>query len=272
MLKGLPASGKSTYAKELVAQGYKRVNKDDLRFMIDNGKWSKNNEENIKATEYAMASTYLDNGFHVVVDDTNFAYEDMWRETAKECEAEFEVVSFNTPVHECVRRDSLRGDRSVGADVIYRMYRQYCKPKRVPYDSKKIDAYIFDVDGTLAEMTKRGPFEWDRVGEDNLKEDVAAILDALKEQGNKIIIVSGRDGVSKFDTEAWLDFHDIEYDKIFMRPDGDKRKDSEIKKEIYETYIKDKYNVLGVFDDRDQVVDLWRSLGLTCFQVDYGAF
>ena len=45
ILKGLPASGKSTYAKELVSKGWKRVNKDDLRSMIDGGKWSKKNEE-----------------------------------------------------------------------------------------------------------------------------------------------------------------------------------------------------------------------------------
>ena len=216
--------------------------------------------------------TYLELGLDVVVDDTNFAYEDFWRDRATEVGAEFEVKVFDTPVHTCVARDALRGDKSVGADVIYRMYRQYMKPKKVPYDKKLPDAYIFDVDGTLAEMTKRGPFEWDRVGEDNLKEDVANILDSLKEQGNEIIIVSGRDGVSQIDTEAWLDFHSISYDKIFMRKNKDNRKDSEVKNEIYESHIKGKYNILGVFDDRDQVVDLWRSLGLTCFQVDYGAF
>src|SRR5207245_9019847 len=48
LLKGLPASGKSTYAKELVLKGWKRVNKDDLRAMIDNGKWSHSNEDIIK--------------------------------------------------------------------------------------------------------------------------------------------------------------------------------------------------------------------------------
>lgn len=45
-----------------------------------------------------------------------------------------------------------------------------------------------------------------------------------------------------------------------------------MKKEIYEKYIKGKYNVMGVFDDRDRVVEMWRSIGLTCFQVDYGKF
>jgi hypothetical protein len=57
-----------------------------------------------------------------------------------------------------------------------------------------------------------------------------------------------------------------------MRKSGDYRKDYEVKKEIYETYIKDKFNVLCVLDDRQSVVDMWRSLGLTCLQVNYGDF
>jgi predicted kinase len=50
MLKGLPASGKSTYAKKLAQDGYVRVNKDDLRAMLHAGKWSKINEKQVLAT------------------------------------------------------------------------------------------------------------------------------------------------------------------------------------------------------------------------------
>ena len=44
------------------------------------------------------------------------------------------------------------------------------------------------------------------------------------------------------------------------------------KEEIYESNIRDKYSIWGVFDDRNSVVDMWRSKGLTCFQVYYGDF
>nr|DAI39653.1 MAG TPA: polynucleotide kinase [Caudoviricetes sp.] len=58
-----------------------------------------------------------------------------------------------------------------------------------------------------------------------------------------------------------------------MRKEKDYRKDSIVKTEIYNEYIKDKYCVTAVFDDRDQVVnDCWRKLGLLCNQVWKGDF
>ena len=45
-----------------------------------------------------------------------------------------------------------------------------------------------------------------------------------------------------------------------------------MKEEIYDQYIKDKYNVAAVFDDRDRVVKMWRDKGLLCCQVYYGDF
>lgn len=274
VLQGLPASGKTTYAKELVSKGWKRVNKDDLRAMIDGGKWSRDNEGLILATEVALVQNFLATLNNVVVDDTNFAHEDTWRKIAETSGVDFELKVFDTPVHECVRRNLLRGE-TIPTDAIWKMYRQYVQPKikKVPYDKTLSDAYIFDIDGTLAHMKDRSPYEWDRVGEDSVDEDVANILDSLKEKSQtNIFIVSGRDSVCQMETEKWLDDNEIKYDKIFMRPTGDKRPDTDVKREIYENNIRGKYNVLGVFDDRDSVVQLWRSLGLKCFQVEYGAF
>ena len=58
-----------------------------------------------------------------------------------------------------------------------------------------------------------------------------------------------------------------------MRKEKDYRKDSIVKTEIYNEYIKDKYCVTAVFDDRDQVVnDCGRKLGLLCNQVWKGDF
>ena len=84
--------------------------------------------------------------------------------------------------------------------------------------------------------------------------------------------MTGRDATCYEETAKWLDFHDIDADFVGMRDVGDKRPDAVVKKEIYDEHIKDKFNVLGVFDDRNSVVDLWRSLGLTCFQCNYGNF
>lgn len=133
-----------------------------------------------------------------------------------------------------------------------------------------IDAYIFDIDGTLAIRGDRSPFNWSKVGLDTVNEPVRKVLDRL-EVDFPIIILSGRDEVCREETEKWLKDNDIKYDKLFMRPEGNNEKDSIIKKRIYDD-IKTRYNILGVFDDRNQVVEMWRSLGLTCFQVAEGNF
>jgi hypothetical protein len=93
-------------------------------------------------------------------------------------------------------------------------------------------------------------------------------------KGRKVILMSGRDCVARSLTEKWLKENNIQYHELHMRGDlsgganKDFRKDSIIKKELYDNFVKDKYNVLVVYDDRQQVVDLWRKLGLSCFQVN----
>lgn len=144
--------------------------------------------------------------------------------------------------------------------------------KHPTYNHLLPDCYIFDIDGTLAHMQNhRGPFEWSKVHLDEVDDLMVRILNTLRET-NKIIIVSGRDGSCRELTSKWLYNNKIKYDLLFMRPTKDYRKDNEIKEEIYNNHLKDKYNILGVFDDRQQVVDMWRSLGLKCFQVEPGNF
>ena len=68
----------------------------------------------------------------------------------------------------------------------------------------------------------------------------------------------------------WLP--DLTYYQLFMRKTDDFRKDAIVKEEIYQGEIEGKYNVLCVLDDRNQVVEFWRSKGLSCFQVAEGNF
>jgi len=145
-------------------------------------------------------------------------------------------------------------------------------------DSAKIDAIIVDVDGTVALMNPpesmygRTPFEWDKVKLDSPNQPIIDLVQTLRDTGLKVIITTGRDGVALDDTKAWLTSHGVVYDAIFIRPAGDCRKDSIIKKEIYDNHIKNKYNIKYVVDDRNQVVEMWRELGLTVLQVADGDF
>lgn len=155
-------------------------------------------------------------------------------------------------------------------------------------------AIIVDVDGTLANMSGiRGPFEWDKVHLDKPHQDVIDLVKDLASLGAhhfqdddengyrtksvfiktyKIIITTGRDGVCEEATRKWLTDHDVPFDEFFIRKAGDYRKDSIIKSEIYMDHIRPYYDVKYVIDDRNQVVDMWRSLGLRVLQVAPGNF
>src|SRR5258708_6580329 len=102
-------------------------------------------------------------------------------------------------------------------------------------------AFIFDVDGTLAIKGDRSPFDYSKVGEDTLNKPVAIMLEALRAEGYSILIVSGREDSCEEETEEWLDKHDVAYTSMFMRKTGDHRKDYVVKEEIYRNNIEGKW-------------------------------
>jgi len=147
-------------------------------------------------------------------------------------------------------------------------FREFFKPitGRLP------KAIIVDIDGTLAKMNGRGPFDWHRVSEDDINPAVQLLV-GLASYYCEIIIFSGRDSVCRQATVDWLREHKIPWNNLFMRPQGNFEKDAIIKRRLYDEHVLGKYDIQFVVDDRNQVVDMWRKdLGLTCFQVDYGDF
>ncbi len=297
ILKGLPGSGKSYWAKKEVADHpgmYKRVNKDDLRAMLDSSHHTKANEKFVLEMRDWVILRALQEGKHVIVDDTNFnpIHEETIRKIAtiftgtefngKTIDAQVEVKLFDTPLDVCIARDAQRGDKMVGKGVIMDMWRKYLQPKapEAPaYDKSLPEAIICDIDGTIAKMNGRSPFEYEKVDTDLVNQPVASILrtfTTLAESHNKtdfhILFVSGRKMSCADKTAEWLKENGIPGTLFRMRGDDDDRNDAVVKQEIYEQYIKGKYNVIFVLDDRDRVVDMWRAQGLTCLQVDYGNF
>ncbi|MEM7162567.1 MAG: AAA family ATPase [Bacteroidota bacterium] len=285
--KGLPASGKSTFAKEVVRENkgsYKRINKDELRAMLDVGQHSKSNEKFVLMTRNYLLLEALRNGKHVIVDDTNLApkHEEEIRKLATEyCEEtgqeiKIEVKFFDVSPEECIKRD-LKRSNSVGADVIRRMHKQYLAKNEVAIpksqDESLPKAIICDLDGTLALMNGRNPFDASNCEKDLLNKPIANLVKHYKKEGFAILLLSGRHDTYKEETKRWLSKHEIEYDLLLMRSAKDFRKDSIVKSDFYHEFIHGKYYVDFVLDDRNQVVDLWRNeLGLTCLQVNYGDF
>lgn len=281
LTKGLPASGKSTWAREYVLshQLFKRINKDDLRAMLDNSKYSKSNEQFVLNARDYLIMKALEEGCSVIVDDTNFEekHEKAVREIANKYsqnnqkKVEVEIKIFDTPLEECIERDIKRAN-GVGESVIRGMYNKYIKPKPaidqyevniLSQDKNLPRAVICDMDGTLALLNGRNPYDTGRCEEDILNPAVHIILSAYS---NEIIIVSGREDRFKNQTENWLKKHNIKYSQIFMRYSGDRRSDDVIKREIFYSKISGRYHIDYVLDDRLSVCKLWHSLGLPLFR------
>jgi len=275
MMKGLPASGKSTVASGLC--DFKlaaRVNRDLIREMFNYGVYSGKNEKNVVSAEIMLVKHLLGHGMEtVVVDDCNLnpRNEEMWRGVAAECKAEFSINEVDTDVETCILRDSHR-DKSVGADVIINMAVQYGRYK------VEGDVVVCDIDGTIADINHRLHYvqgetkDWkgffSEMKEDDLREDVYATLKEQEALGKKIIFVTARPEDYKEVTEAWLRWNVplTSPFMMFMRRSGDSRDDTIVKEQIYNTYLKD-MNVTLVIDDRPKVIRMWESLGLEVLDV-----
>lgn len=122
ILKGLPASGKSTLAKDLERKGWKVVEKDRIRKIVSGS------ETTIKNQRDLLISEHLKKGKNVVSSDTNLNPEHVPHliKLAKECGAEVEVRVLDTPLNECIKRDKER-DKTLGAGVITGMYNKYIR-------------------------------------------------------------------------------------------------------------------------------------------------
>ena len=282
IMRGLPGSGKTTKAKEIIANAdprrpIKRVNRDELRLMLDDWKHSKERERAVKLYEGYIITNSLINGIDMIVDDTNLSPKTMeWLQELAYCSnAQTALIDLtNIPPEECIKQD-LKRPNSVGSKVIWRMYHQFVRKPIEPEanNTHLPEAIICDIDGTLA-LHNRDPFDFEKLDTDIVNSPVGRILHWARDRINspKILLLTGRDAKYREQTERWLDEHGVAYDGLFMRDASDTRRDDIVKQEIYEQYIKGCYRILFVLDDRDRVVAFWRSLGLTCLQVSDGSF
>lgn len=290
LTKGLPGSGKSYWSKKFCEENrdWVRVSRDDLRHMRGEY-WIPKQEELITEWEKECVKSSLLYRKNVIIDAThlNPKYIEHWKSFIKEVEDKInsllavkltifvEVKSFlDVPLETCIKND-LKRLHSVGKDVIVEMYNKYLKPEpiKLVQDISLPRTIICDLDGTLCIHDARGPFEYDKCDTDLVNEPIAKILHLIKEQYH-IIYVSGREDSCKLKTIEWLARLGLLLNEsnLFMRETGDYRKDTIVKKEIFEEHIKGKYFVEFVLDDRNCVVDMWRELGLTCLQVADGDF
>ena len=297
--RGLPGSGKSTFAKQWVGvnpENRVRVNRDAIRWTqgIRTGIGSPAEENLVGVIEKAMVLGAIKAKKHVIIDAThlNPDYIRAWFKLAKANGVrDVEIIDFDVPVETAVLRDLARrdeGGRYVGAAIIEKMAERakigvhgelpkapkftavepFNRRPIAEFDPELPNAYIVDTDGTMANHVGiRNPYDTSRYEEDTLHENVARTIWHL-EMTNSIIGVSGRkEAFRKVTEQWWVEKARIRPDEFYFRKDGDDRSDDVVKAEIYEEHIRGRFNIIGVFDDRGRVLRMWRAKGFTTFAV-----
>lgn len=280
---GVSGSGKTTWANNFInmkndfGETWYNLNRDDMRakvFFEKTGsyifrwyewkkKWEKEATEKWHEHLDLISSMNYDG---IIISDTNLNSKtrDWLIDYFSQRNFEIDIKLFPISYEEAVKND-LKRDNPVGAFVIAEQMEKYWKQfhKRYEPDTNLPKAIIVDMDGTLAHMVDRGPFEWSKVEQDKVDEIVRDVITGLYDNYH-IVIVSGRDGVAKEKTLSWLENNiDFNPDDFFIRQPGDNRKDYLVKEELFWEFIAPKYNVVLAIDDRPQVIlNCWTALGI----------
>lgn len=292
VLRGLPASGKTTHAKSLAAS-HSRVNRDDIRASLtgrtDKFAGDHKFEEKVTEVQESMVRAFIKAERSVVVDDTNLRLKHArrWIELANELGVESDVINFKPSLGELLVRNSRRLDK-VPEQVIRDLYARFpysqWQPVLLPVMQEAATGkYVanpllppcvtVDLDGTLALHTSgRNPYDTSRYLEDTLNEPLAEVLAYLKPHV-KIGVFTGRSEQHREVCEQWLSDNGVEYDFMLMRPaDQPGTKDSKVKVDLFREYVAPHYHHLLHLDDRNRVVSALRGIGVQVAQIAEGNF
>ena len=301
---GPPGCGKNTWVQNEIKKSKHpaiAACRDDLRQMVCGGnihdyKFKDDSEKFITKLQDTAINEALTNGINVYVPDTNYdagtmqhlmqlaksnksivEKHDFFEEYLKEQQQDLPVDIYVERYRKRCKDWNLKRNKAVPEAVIDKFFEKYIVPKHntvkqyIPNETKP-KAILVDLDGTLFHMHNRSPFDFEKVDSDTIDPVVFATITALQAQGYKVILASGRDDSCRDLTIKSLSANNVQWDKLFMRVTGDQRPDWQVKEEIFYNEIAPYYNVQLSFDDRDQVVNRYRAMGIKVFQVQPGNF
>lgn len=295
IFRGLPGSGKSTEAQRLVqtllSVGITAVNIDRDMFRIAGGFGvapAGSFEEVISSIQRAVIENGLMHNWVVIESSTNLNARFL-KELIKigtNCGAEIEIRDVNTSLEVCIERDEnrrLAGGHFLGESVLRDFAKRVMPNGKFPPKPKlpeaisgtlyvapldKPDAIIVDIDGTVAEVDGRSPYDYTLVSTDKPKQWVIDLVEGAERNGELVILMSGRDSMCRPDTIKWIRSNtNLTAFKLYMRAEGDQRMDAIVKLELFNQHIRDNYNVKYCVDDRAQVIKMYRSIGLNVLDV-----
>ena len=277
VLQGVPASGKSTFARSLVLKdkSYVIVSRDAIR-EARGDYWIPEHEDYISDIEEFEIRSAIKHGLNPIIDATNLNPKTIakWKNLAEELNVNIEFKMFEIDFATALERDSKR-ERSVGKKVLERFFRDYfpnqlkayytddrLKEPFYPYNDEKEDCIIVDLDGTVCLHNGRSPYDLTRISEDIPNYPLVRFLQELI-CNKHIIFLSGREGTDQCrqDTINWLTKNICSSDfgykwELLMRDKNNFEPDEIIKERIFHKEIEPKYSVLAIFDDRDKVVKM----------------
>lgn len=289
VFRGYSGSGKTTLARQLPGL---KVSRDELRTMLY-GAHTKTvltpeQEEEVTRTAHGIAKRALLDGQDVVVHDTNLnnQFYDQWLRLAQKCHADFEGVWLTEDDPTVLKRRNFirQNAERVPDSVIDRQLKRFpvtkwkgLKQWTAPKFERDLTlpdrprAVIVDLDGTLALNTGgRSIYDGSRAGEDTLNYELAEAIQ--HRPWVELVFCSGRSDEHRQVTQDWLERHGYPDPTLHMRKAGDTRLDWVVKGEIFKEHIEPFFDVVLAIDDRDQVVKLWRDLGIPTWQVAEGDF
>lgn len=298
-LRGIPASGKSTYAEKWLAEdpaNRVRINRDSIREALFGNASSHVDEKKVTEMENKLTAKALREGKDVMSDNTNTNMNFLPKaiKFAKTNGAtKIEHKDFPISVDEAIRRNKNR-DRVVPEHVIHRMYGNLGPDGQFPvfpgsYKTRDLVlpkgrkmAICVDMDGTAVDVrgvrhflkpkngSKRRDFDsFHRMSEFSpANDDVLQIMKDADAAGFEVLITTARSEPYRETTQKWLDDHGVKYSNIFMRAEGDFRSDYEVKKEMFQQ-ISMYYDVVRCIDDNPQAIRAWRENGVAVTTVPF---
>lgn len=298
ILRGLPGAGKSTYAKTLNADAI--FSRDKFReYFPDTNNGATNFETVINDLMLTGAKGVLKEDKTVVIDATNLSMSSLhpfiWLALENKVK-HLTITTLQTPVEICVQRrqnqisqevikakaarygHNLFTDSQVTKVVSHTVENQIAKyfNEFAPYSCQNswlTPVIICDIDGTLANMGTRDPYDESTVLNDSPHQHIVNLVKKYNTDNDyKLVVMSGRTDSCFDDTLTWLHKQGIYPDALLMRKTGDTRSDAVVKRELLETVEKTCGPVEFVLDDRNSVVEMWRKIGIPCLQVAPGDF
>jgi len=278
--KGLSFSGKSTWAKEKIAElgaeNVVHVEKDQIRKEMgaDLVKGIRVKENKVIQKRNEMIMDALKKGKHIINSDTNLSDRANHIENMKALvypkyrdEYTFIVEDFtHVPFEEILERVK-KTDRIEGSEFWEKVVKdQRNKFMETPYmeqDENLEKIILSDSDGCINNVVNRSPYDGSNLHNDTPNEIVVDYLRMMKERGFKIVIMSGLEDKYQENRENWYKAHGVPYDELYMRKAGDSRKDSIIKRELFDEHIRDKYYVFCLIEDRMQMREMYTNMGLS---------